>query len=172
MPTEPDQGPTNPERPAARRLGRSARSPKAKPSKPRAPSPTRVIQTGEMHTRIAAAILRGAQQRVPNLDVGEIPEPKFDPTSDPDRAVTLTAHAVARVMDRIPFSRKISRHFEGTENRAGILSDIAAILTELARRNPEIVKERLHGFGQDLQNARNERAQAKEQSQPTGVNTP
>jgi len=123
-----------------------------------------------MHTRIAVAILKGAQQRVPNLDVGEIPEPEHDPNEDPQRTVRLTAHAVARVMDRIPFSRKLSRHFEGTEKTAGLFSDIAAILTELARRNPDIVKERLHSFGQDLQQAREERAQAK-QPQTAGVNT-
>ena len=73
-------------------------------------------------------------------------------------------------MDRIPFSRKVARHLEGTENRAGLFSDLLAIVTELARRNPEIVKTRLESFGHDLQAARNERAQAKQQTQ-TGAHS-
>lgn len=88
-----------------------------------------------------------------------MPEPEFDPQADPERATKLTAHAVARVMDRIPFSRRISRHLEGKENKAGLFSDIAALLTELARRNPTVIRERVQQFGQEIETARQKRAQ-------------
>jgi len=78
------------------------------------------------------------------LDVGEFPNHTPDEsgeTSDPTRLHRLTAHAVARVADRLGPVRKLSRHFEGKERRAGLASDIVAALWELYKRNPEAVEK-------------------------------
>lgn len=102
------------------------------------------------------------------LNVGEFPNGDETGTedSDPTRVTRVTAHAIARIADHIPFSRKLSRHFEGTDNRAGLFSDLLILLTELAKRNPDLVKQRLESFGEDLSNARMARAQ-----QRTNTNT-
>lgn len=93
-----------------------------------------------------------------DLTVGEFPDPTDSgEPSDPERPVRLTAHAVARVADRIPFSRRISRHLEGTESRAGILSDLLSLVAELARQNPELVEQWADTFAQGLNRARAER---------------
>lgn len=93
------------------------------------------------------------------LEVGEFPDPDGtgDP-ADPERPVRLTAHAIARIADRIPFSRRISRHLEGTENRAGILSDLLALIVELGRQNPEMVETWADNAVGNLNRVRAERA--------------
>lgn len=116
-------------------------------------------------------VLRFAQDQAAKkgvtLNVGEFPsgdEAGADDT-DPTRVTRVTAHALARVADRVPFSRKLSRHFEGTDSRAGLFSDLLTLLTELAKRNPDLVKSRLESFGDDLSKARMSRAQQAQQAQ-------
>jgi hypothetical protein len=105
-----------------------------------------------------------AQQAGIKLDVGEFPDTGTDSASDPERPTRITAHAIARVADRIPFSRKISRHLEGTDARAGILSDVLALFVEIARRNPEIIE---HGVEDLMSNASQARAnRARAQTKP------
>lgn len=93
------------------------------------------------------------------MDIGDFPDDdETDVKADPTRPVRLTAHIVARLADRVPLSRKFSRHMEGTDNRAGILSDIFALIAELVRRNPHLVESRLESFGDELQKVRAQRA--------------
>lgn len=103
------------------------------------------------------------------LDIGEFPSAdgtdKAD--ADPTRPMRLTAHAVARVADRLPFSRRISRHMEGTDNRAGIFSDILALITELVKRNPDLIESRLEAFGDELSKARQQREEQRAAKQTT-----
>jgi hypothetical protein len=101
---------------------------------------------------------REGLKRGVTLDIGKFPEGgAIDTDEDPTRLVSILAHAVARLGDRLPFTRKISRHMEGTENKAGIIADILALLTELASRNTDIIEARLANFGDDLAKARAKR---------------
>lgn len=75
-----------------------------------------------------------------SLDIGEPPDTATvttDATDDPERLYRLTAHIIARVADRFAFLRKFSRHMEGENKRAGLLSDLFAAVVELYRRNPQ-----------------------------------
>ena len=77
-----------------------------------------------------------------NLDIGEMPSysAALDGTdSDPQRPVRVLGHAVARIADRFPIARKISRHMEGNETRAGLGSDLIAEAVELYARNTEAI---------------------------------
>jgi hypothetical protein len=47
---------------------------------------------------------------------------------------------------------------EGTDNRAGIVSDLLSLVAELLKRNPKLVESRLESFGDDLQKVRAQRA--------------
>lgn len=101
-------------------------------------------------------MLKGAKARaeaagIP-LDVGEFPEVDTSAEDeDPQRIVNLTAHAVARVADRFSWVRKLSRHMEGTERKAGLLSDIAAVTFALYKRNPAVMESLATQFRADLQ---------------------
>lgn len=77
------------------------------------------------------------------MDVGEFPnaDPADLEGEDPQRLVKLVAHAVARLGDRFAFVRKMSRHLEGEEKRAGILSDLFSAAVVLYRRNPEAAQQ-------------------------------
>lgn len=94
---------------------------------------------------MAEGILRGAQKVADSkgidLDVGEFPTITLIDTEgdslDPERPVRLVAHIIARGADRSKFLRKFSRHMEGREAKAGIVSDILAVGYELARRNSD-----------------------------------
>lgn len=107
------------------------------------------------------------------LDIGEIPTAEAGTEDDdPTRAVRITAHAVARVADRLPFSRKISRHMEGQENRAGVVADLLSLLVELVRRNPDLIEQQVSNFSANVQRAKEQRAaQAQSQSHPTQEGT-
>lgn len=89
--------------------------------------------------------------------------------TDPQRLAKLTAHAVARFADRFSFTRRFSRHLEGSEKRAGILSDIGAALVCLYQRNPQAVEQMAVSFKNEVQAAHAARVAAKQQG-PTGTN--
>lgn len=142
----------------------------AKP--PRAASPTRAIEPGLVHYRAAEGLLTAVKERAAargiDLDVGEFPalDSTGDGTDDPQKLAKLTAHALARVADRFTFARKVTRHFEGTERRAGVLSDIAAAMYALWRRNPEAVEQLARNFGQELTARRAAQAPAETPETP------
>lgn len=112
---------------------------------------------------MSGAVLRALQRRAAaagiNLDVGEIPEYSAVGvgTQDPSRAATLLAHAIARGMDRIGPLRKVSRHLEGNENRAGIGSDLLSGAYELYVRNQEQVEKLLRDYVKNIQDKRTSR---------------
>jgi hypothetical protein len=54
---------------------------------------------------------------------------------DPTRPARILAHAIARTADRVPMLRKISRHAEGTDRKAGLASDLLAAAWDLGVRN-------------------------------------
>lgn len=107
------------------------------------------------------------------LDIGELPESATDATlatDDPERLEKLVAHLVARVADRFAIVRRFSRHMEGTEKRAGLLSDLAAAFFELYRRNPETFERLMTAYGKEFaarQKAR--KAQTSNGTPPPGV---
>jgi hypothetical protein len=77
------------------------------------------------------------------LDIGTLPdadEVTQGDTADPERLANVVSRIVARVADRVGFIRNISRHFEGENKRAGVLSDILSAAWLLYRRNPEAVE--------------------------------
>lgn len=143
------------------------------------PSPTRSIEPGIVHYKIAEGILRGVRDRAEqagiNLDVGEFPDADADAAiseSDPARLVRTTAHAVARIGDRFTLVRKLSRHMEGQDKRSGIFSDLFAVLTELYRRNPEAFEQLGKQAADDFKTRRMQRAEAKEPTTNNGGVTP
>lgn len=135
----PDSAPTNP--PPRWKAG--PRPARTTTRTPRAASPTRSIDPGVAHGRIATGILRNLQERAAEagleLDVGELPDIESlaqGRDDDPERLAKIVARMVARVGDRFAFLRKLSRHLEGTDKRAGILSDLISALWILYQRNP------------------------------------
>lgn len=58
----------------------------------------------------------------------------------------LAAHAIARVADRVPALRKVSRHLEGTESKSGLFSDLAALTYELYERNSEQIDQMIANY--------------------------
>lgn len=146
---------------------------KPKP-KPRSPSPTRSIEPGVFHYRAAewllALLQAQAAARGIELDMGDSVLAEDMPTVedvDPQRLAKLTAHAVARVADRFSITRRFSRHLEGKERRAGILSDIGAALVCLYQRNPHAVEALAVNLKNEVQAAHTRRVQSQQQG-PTG----
>src|SRR6185437_2303979 len=128
------------------------------------PSPTRPIEPGREHYALSAFLLRALKRRAEaqgiDLDIGQLPQTYagVDATpDDPERPVRLIAHALARTADRVPVLRKLSRHAEGTEKRAGLGSDLVASAWELYARNQEQVDTILQQY---VTAARQRRAQA------------
>lgn len=91
----------------------------------------------------------------------------MDGDDDPERLARITAHLVARIGDRFHFLRKVSRHLEGAENRAGLLSDLLAALTVLYRRNPDAMQDAAQKLAQEIRSQRVQRMQ-REQGTPDG----
>lgn len=144
---------------------RPRRAARARPQQ-KQPSPTRVIEPGALHYRIAQELLEGAQRKAAHagvrLDVGEFPETALNAGGDdPQKLVRIVAHGVARVSDRFSFLRKLSRHAEGQEKRAGLVSDVIAAAVTLYERNPELIKQLGTNFAQDLQQRRAAAAEQK-----------
>lgn len=88
------------------------------------------------------------------LDIGEMPHEEtgtlVGENEDPEALARITAHAIARMADRIPFSRKLSRHLEGTEKRSGIMSDIGTALITMYKRNPDVIEQLAASVAQDV----------------------
>lgn len=101
------------------------------------------------------------------LDVGEFPSGHtVEAEDDPQRLARVTAHAIARVADRFPMLRKVTRHLEGsTEKKAGLGSDIFAALVTLYRRNPEEIRKLAGALAADVQ----QRQQARQPTDTTGT---
>jgi hypothetical protein len=94
------------------------------------------------------------------LDIGTLPdadEVTQGDGDDPERIAKVTARVVARAGDKMGFVRKISRHFEGEDRRAGIFSDLLSAAWLLYKRNPDAVEEAIRRGAQlvrDQQTAR------------------
>lgn len=138
-------------------------------TKPRPASPTRSIEPGIAHYKIAQGILESVRSKAQaaglNLDVGEFK--KFndvDSDSDnPERLQEVTAHAVARVGDKFSMVRRFSRHLEGADRRAGLLSDILAAAYTLFKRNPDAAEQLGRTFVQNVQEQRRSRVTKQQQ---------
>lgn len=171
----PDPKPSQPR--ANSRLRKPTSTPRSKT--PPAPSPVRSIEPGHVHYRIAGGLLKGIQERAAtagvNLDVGEIPDLDSNGEgagNDPERLTRLVAHAVARVGDRFTVLRKLNRHLEGSDRRAGLLSDVAAALMELYRRNPEAMESLGKQAGANFVAHREQRKREQAAKQQTQTPTP
>lgn len=116
-------------------------------------------------------MLEGIQARAKvagiELDVGEFPN--FGgvdaDADDPQRLAKIVAHAVARVGDKFAPLRRFSRNMEGQEKRAGLLSDLAAALYTLWKRNPDAAEHLARGVIADVKTRQTQRAQ---QASPNG----
>jgi hypothetical protein len=103
-----------------------------------------------MHYAVAEGVLRTVHART-GLDVGEIPDMALaNPDGDPERLAHLLAHTVARGFDRISLLRKLSRHLEGAEKRAGIGSDLLSAAVELYSRNQEAIRQLGRQYAQNV----------------------
>lgn len=100
--------------------------------------------------------------------MGDFPTPddNAELDQDPQRLVGLTAHAVARIADRFPLARKFSRHMEGKEKRAGILSDIGAACVCLYKRNPQAMEALAVNFRAEVQAAHQRRVTSNQSTGP------
>lgn len=91
------------------------------------------------------------------LDVGQLPTDLPDgtePDDDPYLISRLTARIVARTGDRFAFVRKFSRHFEGQDKRAGVFSDLVAVLAAVYKRNPQAVEDLAGQVATEMQSRR------------------
>lgn len=88
-------------------------------------------------------------------------------TDDPQRLVRIVSHMVARVFDRVPPLRKLSRQAEGVDKRSGFLSDAVAAAGEIYRRNPDKVKQ-LGGEYYNAFQAKRAATVAEKQAAPNG----
>lgn len=89
-----------------------------------------------------------------DLDIGEFPQYGPDSESvvnDPERPVKLVARIVARTADRIAPLKKLSRHLEGTETKAGLLSDLTAAAFDLYGRNSDEVERLVSEYIRNVQ---------------------
>lgn len=157
-----------------RERARAARvkvGPKPKTASAPKPSPTRPIEPGTVHYHVAEMLLKQAQARAASkgiaLDIGEMVTGSgaASPSDDPQTLVKTVGHAVARVGDKFGPLRKLSRHLEGRERRAGLLADIAAAVAELYRRNPDEVKMLAESFLTDVRRKQEARQSAVKASQ-------
>jgi hypothetical protein len=69
---------------------------------------------------------------------------------DPTRPARILAHAIARAADRVPPLRKLSRHIEGTENKAGLGSDLLSAAWDLYTRNQEQFEDILRQYSEGV----------------------
>lgn len=53
--------------------------------------------------------------------------------------VELLARIIAHIFHRIPGVKKVEKRLEGTDARSGLASDFAALVSQLASRNEEVV---------------------------------
>jgi hypothetical protein len=94
------------------------------------------------------------------LDIGTLPDADDlaqGQTADPERLANVTARIVARAADRFTFVRKLSRHFEGEDKRAGILSDLVSAAWLLYRRNPAAIESLLQQGARLAKEARDQK---------------
>lgn len=98
------------------------------------------------------------------LDVGEFPQSANGTgVNDPQEIVNIVAHLVARIADRFSFLRKWSRNSEGTDKKAGLMSDVFSATVALYERNPEVTKQLVGSFASDVQRRRAMAAQQQAQ---------
>ncbi len=108
---------------------------------------------------MAESVLSQLQERAAaagiELDVGDFPELDASANGDDPQAIArLVAHAVARVGDKFRFLRRFSRHLEGADKRAGLLSDIAAVTYALYKRNPDAAEQLAKNFAAEVKQRR------------------
>lgn len=142
---------------------------------PRAANPTRSIEPGMIHYRVAQGILEGVRDRAAvagiELDVGEFPDfgGANGDTDDPQRLANIVAHAVARVGDKFSPLRRFSRNMEGQEKRAGLVSDLVAALYTLWKRNPAAAEQLARGVISDVKQRQSQRASEAKSPTTQGV---
>jgi hypothetical protein len=109
---------------------------------------------------ILRAIKRKAQSAGIDLDVGEIPAFEvLDPTTDdPTKPAKVIAHAVGRIADKTPGVKRINRHLEGIDAKAGIGADLLTVAYEIAIRNQEPIESILKNTLDSLRQQREEKA--------------
>jgi hypothetical protein len=123
------------------RTRRATRATSARRDRPRRQSsPPNRVEPGWIHDAAAAAMLKSLQNR--RMDVGEVADDflRAIPGQDdaPEPAVLL-ARILAHVGHRIPGFRKIEKRLEGREARAGLGSDVVALLLQLYFRNRDLI---------------------------------
>jgi hypothetical protein len=105
------------------------------------------------------------------LDIGRLPDADQvtqGDSDDPERIAKVTARIVARSGDKLGFIRNISRHFEGEDRRAGILSDLLSAAWLLYKRNPDAFETAVK---QGAQLLREQQAARKTKTSTTGKKT-
>lgn len=90
------------------------------------------------------------------MDVGDLPSgsPAGADENDPERLHRIVSHMVARIFDRIPPLRKLSRHAEGADKRSGLVSDLLAAAAELYRRNPDTLQSLAGSYAEAVKERR------------------
>lgn len=104
------------------------------------------------------------------IDVGEFPSyipTDEDASNDPERPVRLVSHAVARIADRVGPLRKLSRHLEGRESKAGLVSDLLSAGFDIYNRNSQEVDQLIVAYV----NRAREKTAARQQAGSGGVRT-
>lgn len=55
--------------------------------------------------------------------------------------IEVASRVVAHIAHRMPFVKKVTKRFEGKDKRAGIFSDTLALISQLAGRNEDLIRE-------------------------------
>lgn len=125
---------------------------KAKPKKSKSPKPPVVINPGPVHELIAAFLLKTAEDLAKSkgvdLKVGDVkPVEEYLKTAQSDNGegpqpVDVASRVVAHVWARLPGARKLSKRFEGQDNKSGFFSDLAILIAQIGAKNEDIISDK------------------------------
>lgn len=125
------------------RRGRSARG----RGRGRKASPTGPVEPGWIHVEIANFLLDLLGQSLANalggpVDVGQeievVPEDGETVIDDAAEPAELLARIIARMFRSTPGLKRVEKHLEGREKRAGLGSDLLALIVQVARKNKHL----------------------------------
>lgn len=110
-------------------------------------TPTGPIEPGWVHVELANIVLDLLGQGLANtfkspVDVGQeieiVGEDGGAPEEDAAEPAELLARIIARIFRATPGLNRIEKHLEGREKRAGLGSDLLALIVQVARRNAHL----------------------------------
>lgn len=120
---------------------RAARTRRAGHGKAR-PKPPTTVTPGWIHDALAAFTLRMLEDQ--GADAGDIGDEflrRIPGAEDSPEPAVLLSRVYAHLAYRIPVMRSVAKRFEGREARAGLASDLLALVLQLWVRNRDLVQD-------------------------------